>query len=61
MLAGTFRRPAVWRLRAGMQVVAELERGDQVQPAALETRPDVAVLDIGLPGIGGLTAAGPLC
>jgi hypothetical protein len=27
-------------LRAGMQVVAELEGGDQVQPAALETRPD---------------------
>jgi two-component system response regulator DesR len=44
-----------------MQVVAELERGDQVQPAALETRPDVAVLDIDLPGIHGLTAARPLC
>ena len=49
------------RLRDDMQVVAELERGDQVQPAALETRPGVAVLDIDLPGIDGLTAARPLC
>jgi hypothetical protein len=30
-------------LRADMQVVAELEGGGRVQPAALETRPDVAV------------------
>jgi len=48
-------------LRADIPVVAELERGDQVQPAALKTRPDVAVLDTNLPGIDGLTAARPLC
>ena len=44
-----------------MQVVAELEGGDRVQPAVLETRPDVAVLATDLPGIDGLTAARPLC
>lgn len=49
------------RLRADIQVVAEMKGGDQVQPAALETRPDVAVLDTDLPGIDGLTAARPLC
>ena len=41
----------------GMQVVAELDRGDEILPAALRTRPDVAVLDIDLPGVDGLTAA----
>jgi DNA-binding NarL/FixJ family response regulator len=49
------------RLRADIRVVAELEGGGQAQPAALETPPDVAVLDTGLPGIDGLTAARPLC
>jgi two-component system response regulator DesR len=40
-----------------MEVVAELDRGDQVLEAAIRTRPDVAVLDIDLPGIDGLSAA----
>jgi two-component system response regulator DesR len=40
-----------------MEVVAELERGDQVLEAAIRTRPDVAVLDIDLPGMDGLSAA----
>jgi two-component system response regulator DesR len=40
-----------------MQVVAELERGDAVLAAALSTRPDVAVLDIDMPGLDGLGAA----
>jgi two-component system, NarL family, response regulator DesR len=48
---------ALLRLEEDMQVVAELDRGDQVVDAALRTRPDVAVLDIGLPGMDGLTAA----
>lgn len=51
---------ALLSLEDDMQVVAELERGDQILPAALDTRPDVAVLDIDLPGIDGLTAAGQL-
>jgi two-component system, NarL family, response regulator DesR len=42
---------------ADMEVVAELERGDAVVEAALTTRPDVAVLDIDMPGIDGLAAA----
>lgn len=42
---------------ADMDVVAELERGDAVVEAALRTRPDVAVLDIDMPGIDGLGAA----
>lgn len=40
-----------------MEVVAELDRGDQVLEAAIRTRPDVAVLDIDLPGMDGLSAA----
>jgi len=44
-------------LEADMQVVAELDRGDEIETAALRERPDVAVLDIDLPGLDGLTAA----
>lgn len=40
-----------------MEVVAELDRGDQVLEAAIRTRPYVAVLDIDLPGMDGLSAA----
>jgi two-component system response regulator DesR len=40
-----------------MEVVAELDRGDEVLEAAIRTRPDVAVLDIDLPGMDGLSAA----
>lgn len=48
---------ALLSLEPDMEVVAELERGDQIVPTALDTRPDVAVLDIDLPGVDGLTAA----
>jgi two-component system, NarL family, response regulator DesR len=48
---------ALLSLEDGMQVVAELDRGDQIVPTALRTRPDVAVLDIDLPGLDGLAAA----
>jgi two-component system, NarL family, response regulator DesR len=40
-----------------LQIVAELDRGDQIVATALRTRPDVAVVDIDLPGLDGLTAA----
>jgi len=43
-----------------MQVVAELDRGDQILTSALDIQPDVAVLDIDLPELDGLTAAGQL-
>ncbi|MGA6165798.1 response regulator [Amycolatopsis magusensis] len=48
---------ALLSMEDGVEVVAELDRGDQILPAALRTRPDVAVLDIGLPGLDGLSAA----
>jgi two-component system, NarL family, response regulator DesR len=48
---------ALLSLEDDMEVVAELERGDLIVPTALETHPDVAVVDIDLPGMDGLTAA----
>ena len=51
---------ALLSLEQGIEVVAELERGDEIVAAALRTRPDIAVLDIDLPGLDGLTAAGQL-
>src|SRR5258708_39907734 len=40
-----------------IEVVAEVARGDEVVKAALATLPDVALLDIEMPGGDGLTAA----
>lgn len=40
-----------------VEVVAEVSAGDAVLPAALDHRPDVAVLDIQMPGIDGIEAA----
>src|SRR5712691_89735 len=40
-----------------IEVVAEVARGDEVVEAALATHPDVALLDIEMPGGGGLPAA----
>jgi two-component system, NarL family, response regulator DesR len=51
---------ALLSLEDDVEVVAELDRGDLIVPTALETRPDVAVVDIDLPGVDGLTAAGQL-
>jgi two-component system, NarL family, response regulator DesR len=48
---------ALLSLEDDMEVVAELERGDQIVDTALATRPDVAVVDIDLPGLDGLSAA----
>ena len=42
---------------ADIEVVAEVARGDMVVEAALISRPDVALLDIEMPGGGGLEAA----
>ncbi|MFF9589029.1 response regulator transcription factor [Streptomyces sp. NPDC014646] len=38
----------------GIEVVAQTARGDEVLPAALTARPDVAVLDIAMPGQDGI-------
>jgi two-component system, NarL family, response regulator DesR len=43
-----------------IEIVAEVDRGDQILATARACRPDVAVLDIALPGQDGLTAAGEL-
>jgi two-component system response regulator DesR len=40
-----------------IKVVAEVASGTAIVPAVLEHRPDVAVIDIDLPGMDGLTAA----
>jgi two-component system, NarL family, response regulator DesR len=51
---------ALLALEADLEVVAQVGRGDDVVPAALATRPDVALLDIEMPGLDGLTAAAQL-
>jgi DNA-binding response OmpR family regulator len=40
--------------RAGMSLVAEAEDGDAVWDAIRELRPDVAILDVAMPGKSGL-------
>ncbi|MGO9960515.1 MAG: DNA-binding response regulator [Solirubrobacteraceae bacterium] len=47
-------------LNDDMHVVAELSHGDEILPVCRRERPDVAVLDIDLPGTDGLTAAAAL-
>jgi len=48
---------ALLSLEHDIEVVAELDRGDTILEAALRTHPDVAVVDIDLPGLDGLAAA----
>ncbi|WP_371778458.1 response regulator transcription factor [Streptosporangium subroseum] len=47
-------------LEDDLEIVATVGAGDEVVPAALEARPDVALLDIEMPGISGLDAAAEL-
>jgi two-component system response regulator DesR len=47
-------------LEADIEVVAQVGRGDEVIAAARAERPDVALLDIEMPGATGLDAAGLL-
>jgi two-component system response regulator DesR len=51
---------ALIELEPDLTVVADVERGDEIVPAALQHRPDVAIIDIDLPGLDGLTAAAAL-
>ncbi|KQX81097.1 MULTISPECIES: response regulator transcription factor [Streptomyces] len=51
---------ALLQLEPDLHVVAAVDRGDTIVPTALTSRPDVAVIDIDLPGIDGLTAAAEL-
>jgi len=48
------------RLEDDIEVVAEAERGDEAVAAAQKHRPDVALLDIELPGLDGIAVAGEL-
>lgn len=47
-------------LEEDIEVVAEVESGDVIVATAVPTRPDVAVIDIELPGLDGLSAAAEL-
>jgi two-component system response regulator DesR len=51
---------ALLSLESDIAVVAEVARGDAVVPAALQSVPDVALLDIEMPGGDGLEAAAAL-
>jgi len=51
---------ALLRLEGDMDVVAEVARGDEIVAAAESSQPDVALLDIELPGRDGLAAAAEL-
>jgi two-component system, NarL family, response regulator DesR len=47
-------------LQPDFEVVTSVGRGDEVVAAAREHQPDVALLDIEMPGIDGIAAAGAL-
>jgi two-component system, NarL family, response regulator DesR len=51
---------ALLSLERDIEVVAQLDRGDTVLETALRSRPDVAVLDIDMPGLDGLSVAAAL-
>lgn len=51
---------ALLELEEDLEVVAHVGRGDKVVAAALAARPDVALLDIEMPGMDGLAAAAAL-
>src|ERR1700712_63749 len=58
MIRGAFA--ALLALEADFAVVAQVGSGDLVVPEALRTRPDVALLDVQMPGLDGLAAAASL-
>jgi two-component system, NarL family, response regulator DesR len=51
---------AMLGLESDIEVVAQVGSGAEVVPAALRTLPDVALLDVQMPGGDGLDAAGAL-
>jgi two-component system, NarL family, response regulator DesR len=51
---------ALLSLEPDIEIVAEVSRGDEVIPAALDAFPEVALLDIEMPGGDGLSAAAAL-
>ena len=51
---------ALIALEPDISVVAEVARGEEVVPAAVRAEPDVALLDIDMPGLDGIAAAAAL-
>lgn len=51
---------ALLDLEPDLEVVAQVGRGDEVVPAVIRTGADTALLDIGMPGMDGITAAARL-
>jgi two-component system, NarL family, response regulator DesR len=51
---------ALLSFEGDFEVVAQVGRGDEVAKAARDANPDVALLDIEMPGMDGLTAAAEL-
>lgn len=47
---------ALLNLERDIEVVAEVGRGDEVVPAAGRATPDVAVIDVEMPGVDGIAA-----
>jgi two-component system response regulator DesR len=48
---------ALLELEPDLKVVAAVERGDEIVPAAQAHQPDIAIIDIDLPGLDGISAA----
>ena len=51
---------ALLAMEGDIEIVAETDRADRIVGLALETRPEVALLDIEMPGGDGISAAGVL-
>ena len=51
---------ALLSMEEDIEIAAEVSRGDEVLPSALDAFPDVALLDIEMPGGSGLSAAAEL-
>jgi two-component system, NarL family, response regulator DesR len=51
---------ALLELEPDLEVVAEVGRGDDVVAEARRTRPDVALLDVEMPGLDGISATAAL-